>query len=172
MVRPIGGNMTQSSGLSTDAQALMAFEAGKKSTGVAYLLWLFLGGLGGHRFYLGYTGSAVAQLLLSVIGWITLLFAVGLFLLIPLGIWLLVDLFLIPGMAQARNGELMANLNRAPAQPDRPAVDDLAKFAALRDQGAITPEEYETQKARLLGTPAPQPAPEQVSDQPVSTERD
>ena len=30
-----------------DVQKLMLFEANKKSIGVAYLLWIFLGGLGG-----------------------------------------------------------------------------------------------------------------------------
>lgn len=147
--------MTSNSGLSADTQALMAFEAGKKSTGVAYILWIFLGGLGAHRFYLERTGSAVGQLVLSILGWLTIWFGVGLIFLIPLGIWLIVDLFLIPSMAQERNTRLMAGLNRASAPTPAPtaAVDELAKFAALRDQGAITAEEYEAQKARLLGTP-------------------
>ncbi|EJM73393.1 TM2 domain-containing protein [Pseudomonas sp. GM55] len=64
----------------------------QRSTGVAYLLWFFLGGFGAHRFYLGKTGTAAAQLIITI---------VGLFTLIPLivtGIWLLVDLFLIPGI--------------------------------------------------------------------------
>ncbi|MDR6608212.1 TM2 domain-containing protein [Pseudomonas synxantha] len=64
----------------------------QKSTGVAYLLWFFLGGFGGHRFYLGKTGTAVTQLIITI---------VGVFTLIPFiitGIWLLVDLFLIPGI--------------------------------------------------------------------------
>lgn len=34
---------------------------------VAYILWFFLGGLGGHRFYLGKTGSAVGLLILTLI---------------------------------------------------------------------------------------------------------
>lgn len=66
----------------------------QKSTGVAYLLWFFVGGFGGHRFYLGKTGTAVAQLIITV---------VGLFTLIPLiitGIWLLVDAFLIPAIVR------------------------------------------------------------------------
>ena len=78
----------------------LLFEANRKSTGVAYLLWLFLGGLGAHRFYLGRTGSAVGQLLLLLLGWIPL-FA-GWFV---LGIWLLVDAFLIPDMIRIDNRE-------------------------------------------------------------------
>jgi TM2 domain-containing membrane protein YozV len=64
----------------------------QKSTGVAYLLWFFLGGFGGHRFYLGKTGTAVAQLIITIVGFFTLIP------LIVTGIWLLVDLFLIPGI--------------------------------------------------------------------------
>jgi len=71
----------------------------KKSTGVAYLLWFFLGGFGAHRFYLGKTGTAVAQLIITIIGCITL------FPLIITGIWMLVDAFLIPGIIQAHTEE-------------------------------------------------------------------
>ena len=38
----------------------------------AGLLGIFLGGLGVHNFYLGNTGKAVAQLLLTLVGWILL----------------------------------------------------------------------------------------------------
>ncbi|MBT1180417.1 NINE protein [Bifidobacterium sp. CP2] len=46
---------------------------GTKSKMVAGLLGIFLGSLGVHNFYLGYTGKAVAQLLLTLIGWIILI---------------------------------------------------------------------------------------------------
>ncbi len=38
-----------------------------KSKLAAGLLGIFLGGLGVHNFYLGYTGKAVAQLLISIL---------------------------------------------------------------------------------------------------------
>lgn len=41
-----------------------------KSKMVAGLLAIFLGYLGIHNFYLGFTKKAVAQLLLTLIGWI------------------------------------------------------------------------------------------------------
>lgn len=53
-----------------------------KSKATAYLLWLFLGLLGGHRYYLGRKGSGF--LMTITLG--------------GLGIWWLVDAFLIPGM--------------------------------------------------------------------------
>lgn len=62
-----------------------------KSTGVAYLLWFFLGGFGAHRFYLGKTGSAVGLLVLTLLtSWWTF----G----IPTIIWVIIDAFLIPSI--------------------------------------------------------------------------
>lgn len=83
------------------ARAHMMYDANKKSQGVAYLLCIFFGGLGAHRFYLGRTGTGAAQLVLWLLGWITLFVAW-----IPLGIWVIVDLFLIPGIARQKNMEL------------------------------------------------------------------
>lgn len=80
------------------ARAHMIYDANKKSTGAAYLLWFFLGAFGAHRFYLGTTGTAVVQLLLLLFGWLPLF--LGWFV---LGIWLIVDLFLIPGIARDKN---------------------------------------------------------------------
>lgn len=57
---------------------------------VAGLLGIFLGSLGVHNFYLGFTGKAIAQLLLTLLGWIVL----GLGPLIA-GIWGLVEGILI-----------------------------------------------------------------------------
>ena len=51
----------------TDAMKMMMYDANKKSAGIAYVLWFLIGGLGGHRFYAGKTGSAVAILLLSIL---------------------------------------------------------------------------------------------------------
>lgn len=50
-----------------------------KSKMAAGLLGIFLGQWGVHNFYLGYTGKAVAQLLLSIFGYILLFVVVGFF---------------------------------------------------------------------------------------------
>lgn len=97
--------------ISNDAKALMAFEAGKKSMGVTYVLWLLLGGLGVHRFYLGKVGTGVAILVLNLLGWATLIAGVGFAFLAVVGIWLLVDAFLIPGYIRSHNASLMAKLS-------------------------------------------------------------
>ncbi len=90
----------QQDGLSRDARAMMLFEANKKTAVVAYLLWFFLGLFGGHNFYLGRTGVAVAQLILSitVIGLLITIF------------WVLVDAFLIPGWVRNQNNLLATQL--------------------------------------------------------------
>ncbi len=90
----------QQGGLSSDTRALLLFEANKKTALVAYLLWFFLGLLGGHNFYLKRTGVAVTQLILTL----TLVgMAITIF-------WVLVDAFLIPGWVRTQNNLLAAQL--------------------------------------------------------------
>ena len=52
----------------------------------AGLLGIFLGGLGIHNFYLGYTNKAIAQILLTTVGWIA--FGLGP---VAAGIWGLIE---------------------------------------------------------------------------------
>ncbi len=94
-------------------QRQMIIEADRKSVGVAYLLWLVLGGFGVHRFYAGSTKTGIMQLLLllSVVGWLVL---------VP---WLLIDLALIPGLVRDHNmktiGELNFSSHEGPVKPAR-----------------------------------------------------
>jgi len=90
----------QKGGLSNDARAMMLFEANKKTALVAYLLWFFVGCLGGHNFYLKRTGIAVTQLILSItiVGLVITVF------------WVLVDAFLIPGWIRNQNNMLAMQL--------------------------------------------------------------
>jgi len=59
----------------------------QKSKGIAYALWFFLGGFGAHRFYVGHTGYAIGMLL-----------TFG-----GLGVWTLIDAFLIGKAIEAKN---------------------------------------------------------------------
>ncbi|XEC95608.1 TM2 domain-containing protein [Paenibacillus tarimensis] len=72
-----------------DARELLLLEHEIKNQGknmvLAYVLWYFLGIFGGHRFYMGRTGSAIAQLVLTI----TLIGALVTF------IWWVVDAFLL-----------------------------------------------------------------------------
>lgn len=97
---------------SADTAAMLAFEANKKSIGIAYLLWFFLGGLGVHRFYLGRTGSAIGILALTVVGCLTTFLMVGVVLLAVMMVWLLVDAFLIPGIVRQENNALAHTVTR------------------------------------------------------------
>jgi len=103
--------MSQNTQSASDATRMMRYDANKKSPLVAYLLWFFLGMLGGHRFYLGRIGSAVAILLLTIASWILTFVAIGLVLLLIPGIWVLVDAFLIPGMVRDFNNRLITELS-------------------------------------------------------------
>lgn len=71
-------------------------EKNKKSTGVAYALWFFLGTLGAHKFYLKNTVWGIVYIALFVLGWATVAVGVGAAFFFALGIFLLYDLFTIP----------------------------------------------------------------------------
>lgn len=53
-------------------------SSGSKNKTTAGLLAIFLGGLGIHKFYLGYTGPGLVYLLVNTIGWIVTIFLLGL----------------------------------------------------------------------------------------------
>ena len=123
---------TPQTGLSADTRAMMIFEANKKQNLVAYLLWFFVGFLGGHNFYLGRIGVAVAQLILTltIIGIVITFF------------WVLVDAFLIPGWVRRQNNLLAAQLGARLGVPDgdedaaeRQAGQPVAEDEHHRDRG-------------------------------------
>ena len=68
---------------------------------LAFVLWFFLGAVSGHRFYLGRTGTAILQIVLNCI-------LIGF-------IWVVVDLFLIPGMNHSRGGPATDQLDMVDA---------------------------------------------------------
>ena len=94
----------------SDAARLMQYDAAKKSALIAYVLWFFLGGLGVHRFYLGRTGSGVVMAIISVLSWITVYIGIGFIGLAVIGIWWLLDAFLIPGITTSTNQDLATRL--------------------------------------------------------------
>jgi len=61
----------------------------QKSRVAFVLLGLFLGGLGLHNFYAGYVGRAIAQLLISLFLWWTLITIVA------VGIWVLIEICVV-----------------------------------------------------------------------------
>lgn len=87
-----------------DASAQMVYKSYRKSKLVAYLLWLLLSSIGGHRFYVK-RKSAWAFVALFVAGVFT-----GGATLVPLMIWVIFDIFLIPSMVDEYNEGLKANI--------------------------------------------------------------
>ena len=59
----------------------------QKSKGIAYLIWFFFGGIGGHRYYAGDIGMGIAMTL-----------TLG-----GLGIWSLIDVFFIGKRIESKN---------------------------------------------------------------------
>ena len=49
----------------------------------------------------------------------------------------------------------MSRLNSSSQPAKIDPADELAKYAALKESGALTMEEYEEQKARIMGKPSP-----------------
>ncbi|MEW5929322.1 MAG: TM2 domain-containing protein [Gemmatimonadota bacterium] len=102
---------TMAPAASLDTQRMMMYDANKKSVGVAFLLWFFLGGLGAHRFYMGKTGSAIAMAAITVVSLALTVVFIGFFTLGIVGIWALVDAFMISGWVNAHNAQLINRLS-------------------------------------------------------------
>jgi TM2 domain-containing membrane protein YozV len=120
-----------------------------KSKTTAYLLWLFLGWLSAHRFYLGKTGSGILYLFTGQL----------------LGVGWIIDLFILGGMVDrynalyggGRNVNTNTNMNNvvvnipSQGQNNNPDVhQQLQKMAELKEKGHLTEEEYNAQKSKLL----------------------
>lgn len=88
-------NIAQKSQL--DARELLLLDQEVKNRGknmvVAYILWYFLGMFGAHRFYMGRTGSAIAQLVLTL----TVFGSIATF------VWWIVDAFLLHDWVKEHN---------------------------------------------------------------------
>lgn len=97
--------------MSDVSRQMMMYDAQKKSVVIAFLLWFFLGYLGAHRFYAGKPLSAIVQLVLSLIGAALTFAGVGFVLLGVVGIWLFIDIFLLPGLIRNHNVALVSRLS-------------------------------------------------------------
>lgn len=72
------------------------------STVVVYVVWFFLGTLGGHRFITGRVGTGALMLLMQGFGWLTWWFGLGFIVWGALALWWLIDALLIPGWVNER----------------------------------------------------------------------
>ncbi len=72
------------------AQTTM-YNQNAKSKVAAGLLGIFLGCFGVHNFYLGYTGKAVTQLVLTIIGFVLSCILIGVLFVMATSIWGLME---------------------------------------------------------------------------------
>ena len=70
-------------------------QTGSKNKIAAALLAFFLGTFGAHNFYLGHTSKAVTQLVLTLIGYFTLIFLIGSLFIMATGIWAFIEFIMI-----------------------------------------------------------------------------
>ena len=88
-----------------------------KSVLVAYILWIFLGGIGMHNFYIGRIMLGICETILCLLGFIFIFAAgLGVIFLVPLAVLLFIDLFIIPGgirkSLNKKRQELIENMKR------------------------------------------------------------
>jgi TM2 domain-containing membrane protein YozV len=88
----MNNNLLLKKDLTAEQLAMVQSEVNRKakSKGIAYALWFFLGGLGGHRYYAGNIGMGIAMTL-----------TLG-----GLGFWALIDVFFIGKRIEQKNEEL------------------------------------------------------------------
>lgn len=77
---------------------------------LAYLLLIFLWGLGVHRMYLGRWVSGIVMAALWGLGWLTSPILIGWPILGLVCLWVIIDMFLIPGMIQDDKDDLRRRL--------------------------------------------------------------
>ncbi len=104
----------------------------KKSLGLSYILLVFLGSLGVHKFYLGKTLWGIIYLVLGIFGWIAIFTEsiiafrrfsymtsgfnpsafgiIGIICEIVLGIFIIIDLFTLPKQVKTINNEIEAKI--------------------------------------------------------------
>lgn len=131
----------------------VSFSGEGKNIVIAYALWFFLGYFGVHRFYLGKVGSGVAQLVLLVLGAATSFILIGAVPLFILGAWWVLDAYFVYKYVQDANRALpgsASSLSLAAQQTRRNDLDELHKLFDLYKKGALTEEEYLSQKNRLM----------------------
>ena len=146
--------MTDSS--NNSAYSLSVSGEGKNLI-VAYLLWWFLGFIGLHRIYLEKKGTGITFIVLFILGFVTIFVAW-----IPLGIWWLLDAYFVYQYVKVANLETnTSSLLAVKVKSDeshksedklvnKHSIEMLERLHSLYEKGAISKEEYESQKREIL----------------------
>lgn len=102
-----------------------------KNRGIAIILTLLLGGIGGHKFYLGKIGQG-------------LLYLIFFWTLIP-AILALIDLIVLLLMSDEDFHKKYSNQSSSIS-----IVEELERYAQLKEKGHISEEEFQQKKKSLL----------------------
>jgi len=111
-----------------------------KTSGTAYLWWLFLGGFGAHKFYLGRPGMGVLYLCTFGLLWVGL-------------IW---DLFTLPAQVRLANERLMSGSSNEKLRAGFDSVEraDCAPRDFARVDELIAKAKQEHEMPRRSAAPA------------------
>ena len=125
---------------------------------VAYLLWWFLGWWTGlHRIYLNKNASGITFIILFILGFVTLFVTW-----IPLGIWWLLDAYFVYKYVTKSNEltssssllDVQVNSNQNHTSNDKllnkNKLEVLERLHSLYEKGALSKEEYESQKKEVI----------------------
>ena len=87
----------------------MRYDANKKSAVPAYLIWFFVGGFGGHRFYCG-KKHALTMLIGMIVSIFLSSIGIGFIGVAIFGIWAFIDVFYIHKWIAEYNNKLIDNI--------------------------------------------------------------
>jgi TM2 domain-containing membrane protein YozV len=151
--RPLAEEAQRQSSPGMYTQQQMVISRKPKSKWTAYALLIFPGilWLPLHRFYLNRMGSAVAQIVLGILFWLTIWIFVGVIPGVILTIWILVDLFRIPGMVREANqeGNIVYNSTTVPTGSYAPPYDPTSYADTAKDASEGRAREEEEQQNQL-----------------------
>ena len=122
-----------------------------KSIGIALLLWFFLGIFGVHRFYMGDYKYGRWQLILSIIGFLTLIVLIGIPILIGVVVWVLYDLVVIFRFFEGQPVGVIS-LRKKSTESEESNLDSLLKLHNLHEKGVLDKAEYEDRKRKILSS--------------------
>jgi len=87
----------------------MRYDANKKSVVAAYLIWFFVGGFGGHRFYCG-RKHALTMLIGMIASILLASWGIGVIGVIAFCIWAFIDVFSIHKWIAEYNNKLIDSI--------------------------------------------------------------
>lgn len=87
----------------SELRRVLALQIGRKSVIIALVLWFFFGMFGVHRLYLDRIASGIVMALLTIVGGATAFILIGFPLLAIVGIWWVIDFFIIFFAARRHN---------------------------------------------------------------------